>query len=115
MYQVIFSAQSMTELELLGLENQLLVLNRLSALDFEAMEKDPCFGKFTRDNKIYYRVRLEEFRVYFEKQEEVLNVHYILPKHTWNDFVFRFKLPFNDELAIEKDNFFWKYLDSLRK
>ncbi len=115
MYQVTFSTQSMAELETLSREKQLVVLEQLSALDFKKLENDPSFGKFTRDKKIFYRIRLEELRIYFEKQEDVLHVHYMLPKHTWNDFVFRFKLPFNDEVAIEKENFFWKYLESLRK
>jgi mRNA-degrading endonuclease RelE of RelBE toxin-antitoxin system len=115
MYQLTFSAQSLAELEDLGRDQQLFILNQLGIIDFKRLENDPVFGKITRDGTVYYRIRMDDLRIYFEKRNDNLHVHYILPKHTWNDFVFRLKLPFTEDMAIEKHHSFWKYLESLRK
>ncbi|MDR1665944.1 MAG: cytotoxic translational repressor of toxin-antitoxin stability system [Puniceicoccales bacterium] len=115
MFQLTFSNQSLCELKSLGHEKQLVLFGQLGDIDFENREGDPSFGKILRDGKVYYRIRLEEFRIYFEHRGEILHIHYILPKHTWNDLIFRMKLPFSDEVALEKENFFWRYLESLCK
>lgn len=116
MYQLTFSDQSLAELNHLEVSIQMKLMETLSALNFEELESNPILGRFARGKTIYNRVRIDDFRIYFERKEaNLLYVHYILHKHTWNDFLFRFKLPFNDESAIEKDSSFWKFLESLKK
>ena len=39
---------------------------------------------------------------------------YILHKNTLADFIFRTKLPVNEEFLAEQEDSFWKYLDSLK-
>ena len=67
--------------------------------------------------KQFYRFRTGDLRIYFEllEDKQTLYAHYILQQHTLADFVFRFKLPFKEETAIEQEDNFWKYLESLKK
>ena len=107
-----FSAQSNTILKHLSQKQQLNLIAFLTDFNFENVED---LGKIVREQKTYYRIRWNDFRIYFEcLSEQKLLVHYLLPKHTWNDFLFRSKLPFNEEM-IEKDNRFWHYLEKLKK
>ena len=41
--------------------------------------------------------------------------HVILDKNSMADFIFRTKLPFKEEQAIEQHQSFWQYLESLMK
>ena len=107
-----FSAQSNAILQHLSQEQQLKLIAFLTDFNFENVED---LGKIVRGQKTYYRIRWNDFRIYFEcTSEQTRLVHYLLPKHTWNDFLFRSKLPFNEEM-IEKDNRFWQYLEKLKK
>ena len=115
MFQVNFSEQSMYELNQLDTRSQMLVIEVVSTLKQEHLDNpDEELGRFNRDNKIYYRVRAGEFRIYFEQIGETLFAHYILHKNTLSDFIFRFKLPYSQEFMVEQSDSFWKYLESLR-
>ena len=48
-------------------------------------------------------------------KNDILFSHVILDKNSMGDFIFRTKLPFKEEQAIEQHQSFWKYLESLRK
>ena len=115
MFQVNFSEQSMYELNQLDTRSQMLVVEVVSTLRQEQLDNpNEELGRFNRDNKIYYRVRAGEFRIYFEKIDKTLFAHYILHKNTLSDFIFRFKLPYSQEFMVEQKDSFWKYLESLR-
>ena len=61
---------------------------------------------------MYHRLRVGEFRIYFEASEGSLIANYVLHRHTFADFAFRSHLPFaEDEARIEQEGGFWKYLD----
>ena len=114
MYQLTFSKQSSSVLDKLNRSVQMRLIDFLSGLNFG---KDSLleFGQIVREKTTYYRVRWEQLRIYLEcVGEQSLVVHYLLPRHTWNDFLFRAKLPFNEE-KIEKDNTFWEFLEHLEK
>jgi len=116
MYQVTFSDQSMSELNKLGIDMQMPIIEKLSNLsrsDFEQTRDD--LSKFSRDGKAFYRLRAGEYRIYFELNGETLYSHFILDQHSLADFVFRFKLPYNEETLIEQHQSFWKYLETLKK
>lgn len=116
MYQVNFSEQSMAELNQLDIDKQLPLIEKLSSLtrdDFDRINDD--LGKFTRDGKIFYRLRAGDYRIYFEAQDDTLYSHFILHQHSLADFVFRFKLPYNEETLVEQHQSFWQYLESLKK
>ena len=82
----------------------------LSDLNFEDTTQ---IGRIMRGNKTLYRLRWQGLRIYFECAEEgVFVIHYLLPKHTWEDFCLRSNLPV-DEVAVEKDEHFWQFLEKL--
>ncbi len=112
MHQLIFSSQCKQILAHMTQEQQMQLIDLLGAFDFTKSEQ--C-GKIVRGSKVYYRLRWQDFRIYFENvSDNTFHIHYLIPKHTWNDFLFRAKLPFDEEM-IEKDNSFWQYLESLKK
>ncbi|MDR2844655.1 MAG: cytotoxic translational repressor of toxin-antitoxin stability system [Puniceicoccales bacterium] len=116
MYQVNFSNQSMAEINKLATLDQMTLVEAISAITPERIKNDPsAIGIINREGKVFYRLRFEDFRVYFEVHDEILFCNCILHKHSLADFVFRMKLPFTEEQQIEQDQSFWKYLDSLKK
>ncbi len=69
-------------------------------------------GTVRRGGHTYHRLRVGEFRIYFEATEGSLLANYVLHRHTFNDFAFRSHLPFPEyEARLEKEGGFWKYLD----
>ncbi len=115
MFEVTFSDQSIAVINKLDLLDQLEIIDKMSNLsDEDLLEDNIHLGKFLREGKTYYRLRIFDFRVYFEKMKNQIHAHYFLHKNTWSDFVFRCKLPVTDELLIEQDQTFWKYLENLR-
>lgn len=116
LYQVTFSDQSMQELNKLAMEDQLVLVNRISSLSSEQLaDPDDTIGSFSRDGKTYYRVRAGEYRCYFEVTGDTLFAHYILSRNSLADFIYRNKLPVSEETIAEQHQSFWKYLESLKK
>jgi mRNA interferase RelE/StbE len=118
MWQINFSDQAISELNKLDKLEQLVLMEAFSSVTPEQLRKAGHneLGRFRRDGVTYYRLRADEFRIYFERRdEECLFAHYILPQHTLTDFIFRFKLPLSDEQVVENYGSFWKYLESLKK
>ena len=116
MHQVTFSEQSLSALNGLPQIDQLSIVEELSSFSNSILKESPSnIGKFLRKGKCFYRIRLGELRVYFEKIENALHCHYILPKNTLNDFLFRCNLPASDEMAMENHPGFWDYLETLTR
>ena len=115
MFQVNFSNQSMSELNRLPLDEQLLLVEQISSITSEqiAHPREPL-GKFNRGGITYYRLRAGEFRLYFQVENENLFSHYILHRNTLTDFLFRTNLPVTEEQMVEQHQSFWRYLESLR-
>ena len=115
MYQVNFSEQSMKELNQLDITKQMEIAEIISSITKEELANPTeALQSFHRDKTVYYRVRANDFRIYFELKDEQLYAHYILHKNTLSDFIFRTKLPVNEEFLAEQEDSFWKYLDSLK-
>jgi hypothetical protein len=116
MRQVTFSSQSLDVISSIPQIEQLSLVEKLSSLSGDILlEKRADIGKFARKGKTYYRVRLDDFRVYIERNESALHCQYILEKNSFQDFMVRCNLPSSEESVIEKHQSFWDYLDSLRK
>lgn len=116
MFQVTFSEQSLGVLNSLPQSEQLGLMDKLGSLSSDILhEKNEHIGKFFRKDKTFYRIRLGDMRIYFEQVKIALHCHYILPKHSLNDFLFRCKLPSSENAILEKHNSFWDYLESLSK
>ncbi len=106
----------MAELKRLPKTAQLLLMEQMSAIHPDELNRGAeHMGRFSREGKIFHRLRAGEFRIYFEAMGETLYMHYILHQHSLADFVFRFKLPFTEETLIEQHQSFWKYLEGLKK
>ena len=115
MYQVNFSEQSMKELNQLKITKQMEIAEIISSITKDQLaHSNEQLQSFHRDGTTYYRVRANDFRIYFELIDDQLFAHYILHKNTLADFIFRTKLPVNEEFLAEQEDTFWKYLDSLK-
>jgi len=113
MYQVNFSDQAMRELAKLPTLEQMEVVEAFTSLTAEEILRGSSeLGTVRRGGHTYHRLRVGEFRIYFEASEGSLMANYVLHKHTYADFAFRSRLPFpEDEARIEQERGFWKYLD----
>ncbi len=90
MFQVTFSEQSLDELNSLSQANQLYLMEKLSSLTSDILSgENSSVGRFNRNGKIFFRLRIDDFRVYFEKIDISLHCHFILQKK----FVKRFSYP----------------------
>jgi mRNA-degrading endonuclease RelE of RelBE toxin-antitoxin system len=117
MYQVNFSDQAMRELGKLPTLEQMDVVAAFTSLTPEELLRGSTeLGTVRRGGHTYHRLRVGEFRIYFEASEGFLMANYVLHKHTYADFAFRSHLPFpEDEARIEQEGGFWKYLDETPK
>ncbi len=116
MFQVTFSNQCMRTLNGMSKAEQLTLVDKISNLNEQVLQKPVGdLNKFQRDGQAFYRLRAEEYRIYFELMDEQLKCHYVLHKNTLSDFIFRCKLPVGNEQMLEQHKSFWKYLESLGK
>lgn len=116
MFQVTFSEQSLKELNLLSQVDQLSLIEKLSSLTSDILSgENSSVGTFLRNGKTFYRLRIDELRVYFEKFDISLHCHFILQKNSLNDFLIRCKMPASDDAVLENHQNFWDYLESLAK
>jgi mRNA interferase RelE/StbE len=116
MHQITFSDQSLAEFNKMDKLVQLQFIGKLSGHCDECLRKElESVKKFRRGNADIYRCRIDDLRVYFELRENIILCTYILHQHTLSDFVYRNKLPINDEQMFEQYDSFWKYLETLYK
>tara|TARA_E500000331_G_scaffold87512_1_gene83075 strand:+ start:194 stop:475 length:282 start_codon:yes stop_codon:yes gene_type:complete len=91
-------------------------MEKLSSTSGDIFEdKDSNVGKFHWKGKLFYRMKMKELRIYFERNGPSLHCHFILPKNSLNDFLVRCKLPSSEIAVLENHNSFWEYLESLTK
>jgi mRNA-degrading endonuclease RelE of RelBE toxin-antitoxin system len=114
MYQVTFSDQAMAELNKLPTLSQMTVVEAFSALTPALLAQgSPELGKVRREGHTYHRLRVGDFRVYFESIGESLHAHFILQRHTYTDFAFRTRLPVDiDESSVEEHSAFWAFVET---
>lgn len=116
MLQIVFNVISAAEISQLGTLEQLELLDefKVKEEDLENLEDDR-FGRIERDNRVLFRFRAKEWRFYFEVLDDHVKVHRVLHKNTFQDFLFRSKLPFgaeDEELARSKQ--FWHLIEEGR-
>lgn len=115
MFEVSFSDQSMNLLNQMDHLEQMKIVETITNLDsYQLKTPSDDVGKFQRDGKDFYRVRSGDIRIYFEaRPNNELYCHFILHQNTIADFMFRCKLPLDNESAAEQDKGFWQYLESI--
>jgi hypothetical protein len=112
--QVNFSGSSMVELRRLDVPTQLTILGVLGDLNREHFYNPPSgdhIGKISHNGKMFYRIRIEGWRFYFEFTADGILCHHILPRHTFEDFCFRCGFAEPDERAMEEDGRLWEFLE----
>ena len=116
MFQVTFSEQSLNELNSLSHSDQLHLMDKLSSLTSDILSgENTSVGNFIRNGKVFFRIRIDDLRVYFEKVDISLHCHFILQKNSLNDFLIRCKMPSSSDAVLENHQNFWEYLESLAK
>ena len=114
--QVTFSTQSLEVISTLSQSAQLSLVEKLSSLSNDILsDNNSGIGKFNRKGMTYYRIRLDGFRVYFERNGQALHCQFILEKNSFQDFMIRCNMPSSEEAVIENHQGFWDFLESLRK
>jgi len=115
-FQIIFNEISANEISQLDTMEQLDLLSqfKVEPADLEKLDGDR-FGEIERDGKKLYRYRSEEYRIYFEVAGENLIVHRVLHKGTFQDFLFRSKLPVNEDEALSESKHFWSLIEEGEK
>ncbi len=115
-FQIIFNPTSAAELSKLPKELQLYILGEFRGLPQEMMASDlENFGRLERRGHVLHRLRLGDYRVYFERHSLGVVVHRILSKNTVKDFLFRSSLPIGEDEALQDNPQFWELIESARK
>ena len=112
MFQIVFNEISAAEISQLGTLEQLELIDgfKVSEGDLQKLDGDR-FGKIERDGKTLYRFRAKDWRFYFEVKDGAVVVHRVLHKGTFNDFLFRSKMPLGEDEELAKSKHFWKLID----
>ncbi|NQU09301.1 hypothetical protein HQ590_00800 [bacterium] len=112
MLQIIFSDVGAKELARMPRKLQLELLDGFQVLpqDFEAA--DDKFGQLTRGGRRIYRYRVKGYRIYFEREGDIINVRCILHKNSLKDFFFRSKLPISEDQLLQENPKFWELLEA---
>jgi len=114
-FQIIFNPTSAADLEKLPRDLQLYILGEFRGLPQEMLSSDlEKFGKLKRGGRTLYRLRLGDYRIYFERHELGIVVHRILGKNTLKDFKYRSRLPLSDDKELEEDPRFWELIEAAR-
>lgn len=112
-FQIIFNEISAAEISQLPTMMQMEVLNefRVTPEDLENLDGDR-FGSIEREGKTLYRYRAKDVRIYFEVTDDhSVLVHRVLTKNTFQDFLFRTKLPLSEDEALSESKQFWKLIE----
>src|SRR6266849_1882338 len=97
-----------------------IIFNPTSAAELSKMPKEVMstelerFGKLERAGKTLHRLRLGDYRVYFERHELGLVVHRILSRNSLKDFLYRSSLPVGEDEALQQNPKFWELIESAR-
>ncbi|MEY2479385.1 MAG: hypothetical protein QOI04_312 [Verrucomicrobiota bacterium] len=112
MFQIIFNELSAAEMAALPKTLQLDLLAEFQILPEDLDHLDAKhFGVIEREGKKLYRYRAKDYRIYFAKTHEGIQVHRVLHKNTLRDFLFRSKLPTAEDAQLEKARDFWKLIE----
>jgi mRNA-degrading endonuclease RelE of RelBE toxin-antitoxin system len=112
LFQIIFNPTSAAELARMPKDLQLHILGEFRGLPQEVLKTDlERFGRLERGGKILHRLRLGDYRIYFQRHELGLVVHRILSRNTLKDFLFRSSLPIKEDEALQENPKFWELIE----
>src|SRR5258705_13465666 len=101
-FQIIFNPTSAAELGRMPKELQLNILGEFRGLPQEVMSTElERFGKLERAGKTLHRLRIGDYRVYFERHELGIVVRRILSKNSLKDLLYRSRLPVKEDEPLQ--------------
>ena len=112
MLQIIFSPLSAKELAAMPRSLQLELIDGFQVMPQDFEQADEKFGQLTRGGRKIYRYRVKDYRIYFEKQDGLIQVVCILNKNSLKDFFFRSKLPISEDQLLQDNPKFWQLLET---
>jgi mRNA-degrading endonuclease RelE of RelBE toxin-antitoxin system len=115
MLQIIFSDVGAKELAKMPRKLQLELIDGFQLLPQDFERSGEKFGQLTRGGKRIYRCRVKDYRIYFERQADIIHVRCILHKNSLQDFFFRSKLPISEDQLLEENPKFWQLLETAEK
>ena len=113
--QIIFNPTSAGELSKMPKELQLFIMGEFRGLPQDMMRTDleERFGKLVQQaGRTLHRLRLGDYRVYFERHDLGIVVHRILNRNTLKDFLFRSSLPTGEDEALQDNPKFWELIET---
>jgi mRNA-degrading endonuclease RelE of RelBE toxin-antitoxin system len=114
-FQIIFNPTSAAELSRLPKDLQLYVLGQFRGLPQELRKSEQeHFGKLERRGRVLCRLRLGDYRVYFERHELGVVVHRILSRNTLKDFLYRSSLPMREDEMLQDNPRFWDMIETAK-
>lgn len=114
-FQIIFTPTAAAELARMPKDLQLQILGEFRGVPHQVMATDlEDFGKLERDGRVLHRLRIGDYRIYFEKHELGVLVHRILSRNTLKDFYFRHGLKVQEDEALQSNPRFWELIESAR-
>ena len=115
-FQIVFNEISAAEMSALPKDMQLDLLAEFQFLpeDLDQLDAEH-FGALERDGKKLLRYRTKDYRIYFEKTGDGITVHRVLHKNTIRDFLFRSKMPMNEDDQLQQKKEFWKLIEEGEK
>ena len=116
-FQIIFNQTSAVELSKMPKELQLFILGEFRGLPQDMMRTDlqERFGKLVQQaGRTLHRLRLGDYRVYFERHDLGIVVHRILNRNTLKDFLFRSSLPTGEDEALQDNPKFWELIEAAK-
>jgi mRNA-degrading endonuclease RelE of RelBE toxin-antitoxin system len=114
-FQIIFNPTSAAELAKMPKELQLYILGEFRGLPQEVMKTElERFGKLERHGKTLHRLRLGDYRVYFERHDLGVVVHRILSRNSLRDFLYRSSLPTGEDKALQENPKFWELIEAAK-
>jgi mRNA-degrading endonuclease RelE of RelBE toxin-antitoxin system len=112
MLQIIFSEVSAKELASMPRPLQIELIDGFQVLPKDFEKSGEKFGQLTRGGRKIYRCRVKDYRIYFEKNNDIINVRCILNRNTLKDFFFRTKLPISEDQLLQDNPKFWQLLEN---
>ncbi|MDR2463883.1 MAG: type II toxin-antitoxin system RelE/ParE family toxin [Verrucomicrobiales bacterium] len=116
MPQIIFTPVSSAEMSALPKMLQLEILSEFQVLTPDFLDANPDkFGVVRDGQRVLYRYRAKDYRIYFEKTDGGLGIQRVLHKNSLKDFFFRSKLPVSEDEELQGNPAFWALIDAPEK
>ena len=114
-FQVIFTPTSAAEVARMPKELQLQILGEFRGLPQQVIGTElDDFGKLERGRRVLHRLRLGDYRVYFERHELGVLVHRILSRNSLKDFLYRSGLGVDEDAALQENPKFWEMIEAAK-